>query len=157
MLSGNCSEWSTGRAYIPCPTVTIVNWCNTVMQTVRQHQEGGRWASTWKKFLKIRDWETDKYTYLGGTFTTQSNINDGPFPQKYSAAKSRSLFSQNSSITDVRICSKNTSIPYMTYLSKSCVSTKKMLTKLAHKKYLKKATNSKKKELYQQKTRNILT
>ena len=54
MLSGNCSEWSTDRAYIPCPTVTIVKWCHTVMQTVRQHQEGGRWTSTWKKtWLKI--------------------------------------------------------------------------------------------------------
>ena len=34
MLSSNCSEWSTGRAYIPFPTVTIVKWCHTVMQTV---------------------------------------------------------------------------------------------------------------------------
>ena len=32
----------------------------------------------------------------------------------------------------------------MTYLSQRCVTTKKMLAKLAHKKYLKKATNSKK-------------
>ena len=34
MLSSNCSEWSTGRAYIPFPTVTIVKWCHAVMQTV---------------------------------------------------------------------------------------------------------------------------
>ena len=26
MLSGNCSEWSTGRSYIPRPTVTMVKW-----------------------------------------------------------------------------------------------------------------------------------
>ena len=54
MLSGNCSEWSTDRAYIPCPTVTIVKWCHTVMQTVRQHQEGGRWTSTKKKKLWLK-------------------------------------------------------------------------------------------------------
>ena len=46
MLSGNCFEWSTDRAYIPYPTVTIVKWCHTVMQTVCQHPEGGHWAST---------------------------------------------------------------------------------------------------------------
>ena len=54
MLSGNCSEWSTDRIYIPCPAVTIVKWCHKVMQTVCQHQEGGRWISTQKKlWLKI--------------------------------------------------------------------------------------------------------
>ena len=42
----------------------------------------------------------------------------------------------------------------MTYLLKTCVSTKRMVAGLAHKKYLKKATNNKKK-LYRQKT-NIL-
>ena len=31
---GTCSEWATGRAYIPCPTVTIVKWCHTVMKKV---------------------------------------------------------------------------------------------------------------------------
>ena len=50
MLSGNCSEWSTARAYIPYPTVTIVKWCQAVMETVRQHQEGGRWI---KKLTNI--------------------------------------------------------------------------------------------------------
>ena len=54
MLSGNFSEWSTDRAYIPCPTFTIVKWCHTVMQTVRQHQEGGRWTSTKKKKLWLK-------------------------------------------------------------------------------------------------------
>ena len=53
MLLGNCSEWSTGRAYILCPTVTIVKSSHTVMQTVRQHQERARWTSTYKKFLEI--------------------------------------------------------------------------------------------------------
>ena len=46
MLSGSCSEWSTDRAYITCPTVTIVKWCHTAMQTVFQHQEGGRRTNT---------------------------------------------------------------------------------------------------------------
>ena len=34
MLSGNCSEWSTGRAYIPWPTATIVKRCHTVLYVV---------------------------------------------------------------------------------------------------------------------------
>ena len=38
-------------------------------------------------------------------------------------------------------CSKYTSIPYMAYLSKMCISTKKMVTGLAHKKSLKRVTN----------------
>ena len=54
MLSGNCSKWSTDRAYIPCPTVTLVKWCHTVMQTVRQHQEGGLWTSTKKIKLRLK-------------------------------------------------------------------------------------------------------
>ena len=33
-------------SYIPCPTVTIVKCCHTVMKTVRQYQEGGGWTST---------------------------------------------------------------------------------------------------------------
>ena len=49
------------------------------MQTVRQHQEGGRWTSTKKT---TRDWEIDKYTYLRSEFTAQPNIPDGPFLQK---------------------------------------------------------------------------
>ena len=54
MLPGNWSEWSTDRAYIPCPTVIIVKWYHTVMQTVRQNQEGGRLTSTKKRrWLKI--------------------------------------------------------------------------------------------------------
>ena len=32
MLSCNCSEWSPDKAYIPCPTVTVDKWCQTVMQ-----------------------------------------------------------------------------------------------------------------------------
>ena len=44
----------------------------------------------------------------------------------------------------------------MTYLSKTCVSTKKMVAGLAHKKYLKKQQIVKKK-MYKQKTTNILT
>ena len=51
------------------------------MQTVRQHQEGGRWTSTKKKIM-IKDLEIDKYTYLRGNFTAQSNINGGAFLQK---------------------------------------------------------------------------
>ena len=81
MLSGNSSEWSTDRAYIPCPTVTLVKWFHTVIQTVRHHQKGGRWTST-KKNIMIKDLEIDKYTYLRGNFTAQSNIHDGPFLQK---------------------------------------------------------------------------
>ena len=54
MLSGNCSEWSTDRIYIPCPAVTIVKSCHKVMKTVSQHQEGGRWISTQKTlWLKV--------------------------------------------------------------------------------------------------------
>ena len=41
-------------------------------------------------------------------------------------------------ITDVWLGCKYTSIPYMTYLSKMCVSTKKMVAGLANKKCLKK-------------------
>ena len=51
------------------------------MQTVRQHQEGGRWTSTKKKIM-IKDLEIDKYTYLRGNFTAQLNIHGGPFLQK---------------------------------------------------------------------------
>ena len=76
MLSGNCSAWSKSEAYNLCPTVTIVKWCHTVMQTVCQHQEGGRWKSTQKR---VRNWKIDKYTYLRSVFRTQSNIHDGPF------------------------------------------------------------------------------
>ena len=50
------------------------------MQTVRQHQE----VIAGLIHEKIRDWEIDKYTYLRGKFTAESNIYDGPFPQKYS-------------------------------------------------------------------------
>ena len=50
------------------------------MQTVRQHQEGGRWTST--KKIMIKDWEIEKYTYLRGNFTAQSNIHGEPFLQK---------------------------------------------------------------------------
>ena len=49
------------------------------MQTVRQHQQGGPWTSTYKK---IKDWEIDKYTYLRGNFTAQSNIHGETFLQK---------------------------------------------------------------------------
>ena len=44
------------------------------------HQEGGPWTSTWKK--KVKDWEIDKYSYLRGDFTAQSNIHGQPFLQK---------------------------------------------------------------------------
>ena len=63
---------------------------------------------------------------------------DGPFLRKYSTAKIRYLFSPKSSITDFRLVSKYASKPYMTYLSKTCVSTKKMVAGLAHKKKIKK-------------------
>ena len=76
MLSGNCSKWSTGIAYIPWPTVTVVKWCHTVMQTMCQHKEGGL------VHKKTRDWENDKYTYPRGEFTVQSNIHAEPFKQK---------------------------------------------------------------------------
>ena len=39
-----CSKWSTYSAYIPSLTVTIVQWCHTVMQTVPQHQESSYWT-----------------------------------------------------------------------------------------------------------------
>ena len=46
MLSGNYSELSAVRSsYIPCPIVTIVKGCHTVMQRVRQHQEVGHWTN----------------------------------------------------------------------------------------------------------------
>ena len=38
---------------------------------------------------------------------------------------------------NVRLGSKYATIPYMTYLSKMCVSTKKMVTGVAHKNILK--------------------
>ena len=41
MLSGNRSEWSKCRVYIPYPTITIVKWCHTLMETVHQHQKSG--------------------------------------------------------------------------------------------------------------------
>ena len=52
-------------------------------------------------------------------------------------------FCKKSSITDVRLGSKYTSIPDMTYVSKACVSSKKMFAGLAHKKYLKRTSNGK--------------
>ena len=55
MLSDNCTEWSTDRPYILCPTVTIVKWCHTVMQTVHQHQEVGRSTNTKKKGTSMAD------------------------------------------------------------------------------------------------------
>ena len=44
-------------------------------------------------------------------------------------------FRKTCCIADARRGSKYASIHYMTYLSKTCVSTKKMLAELAHKKY----------------------
>ena len=37
MLFGNCSEWSTGKAYIPCSTVTIHCHYDQMMHTVMQN------------------------------------------------------------------------------------------------------------------------
>ena len=51
---------------------------------------------------------------------------------------SEKLFLQKGLIIDVWMGSKYASIPYMTYLSKTCVSTKKMVAGTAHKKYFKK-------------------
>ena len=48
------------------------------MQAVRQHQDGGHRASTYKK---IRDCKIDKFTYFRGKLRTHSNIHDGPFLQ----------------------------------------------------------------------------
>ena len=47
------------------------------MQTVRQHQEGGRWTST--KIIMIKDWEIDKYTYLRGKFLLGSKYASIPY------------------------------------------------------------------------------
>ena len=41
-----------GDAICYCLTVTIVKGCQTVMETVRQHQEGGRWTSTQKYYYQ---------------------------------------------------------------------------------------------------------
>ena len=78
MLSGNCSEWSTGRAYIPCSTVTISN---------NATQECKQWVSinmvvaglTLKKNYRLK---IDKYTYFRDELRTQSKIYHGSFLQK---------------------------------------------------------------------------
>lgn len=49
MLSTNCFEWSTVRAYIPRHTLIIDKLRHTVMQRARHHQEDGRWSNTWKR------------------------------------------------------------------------------------------------------------
>ena len=59
MLSANCSEWSIGKAYILCPTVTIVKWCHTVMQAVNQHQGG-----CLTDIKSIENWKINKDTYF---------------------------------------------------------------------------------------------
>ena len=83
----------------------------TVLETAHQRQEGGRWISTQKKQrLKNRQ------IYLPLRHIQNSSIDDGPFLQKWSTAKSHSQFSQKSSITDVRLGCKYAAIPYMTYL-----------------------------------------
>ena len=66
-----------------------------------------------------------------------------------------SLFSQKGYIKNARLGSKYASKPYMTYLSKTCVSTKKMVARLANKKYLKKQQIVKKK-MYKQKQQTYL-
>ena len=76
MLSDNCSEWSTGKAYTPYPTV--VKWRHTIMWCVNIKKVVAGQAH---KEKKIRDGKIDKYTYLGDKFTAQSNIHDRPFLQ----------------------------------------------------------------------------
>ena len=84
MLSGNCFEWSICRAYIPCPTVTMVTWCHSVMSTVHKHRK----VVAEIAHKKIIDWKIDKYTYFRGEFWTQSKIHDRQFLRKLSTAKS---------------------------------------------------------------------
>ena len=141
MLSGNCSEWSTDRAYIPCPTVTIVKWCHTVMQTVRQHQEGGRWTSTWKK-LKIEK-STNTLTAEAILQPSQTSMMD------HSCRNSQQLkvviYFRREAPPQMLFWALNTPL-YLIWLTyqKTCISTKKMVAGLAHKKYFLKATHSKK-------------
>ena len=68
---------------------------------------------------------------------------------------SEKLFLQKGLIIDVWMGSKYASMPYMTYLSKTCVSTKKMVAGTAHKKYLKKQQI--KKCIYKKQQTNTLT
>ena len=52
ILSGNYSELSTDRAYLPSPTVTILNDFTQQCKTVRQHQNVvvGRNMNSCKEF-----------------------------------------------------------------------------------------------------------
>ena len=101
------------------------------MQTVRQHQKGGRWTST-KKQIVIKDWEIDKYTYLRGNFTAQLNIH-GENSQRLKAVN----YFRRKASPQMFFWALNMPL-YLIRLTclKTCVSTKK---------------------LYKQKTTNTLT
>ena len=74
----------------------------------------------------------------------QLNIHVTPFLPKYSTAKSCELFTQKSFIGDIQLRSKYVSISYLTELLKMCISTKEMVSGIAHKKQTKKnITNNK--------------
>ena len=133
MLLGNSSEWSTGRAYIPCPIVTIVNWCHTVMQTVRQHQEDVCW------------------TKLTNILTSEANLE----PSQSSTVEYFRRNSQRLKIVNyfrrkappsmfVWALKTPLNLRWLIY-QKMCVSTKDMVPGLAHEKYLKNTTHSKRK------------
>ena len=137
MLSSNCSEWSTGRAHISCSTITIVKWCHTVMETVRQQQEGGRSTSTSKKKLEI-----EKLTNI---LTSEANL--GMAVSQASMADHSYRNSQRLKVVNyfrrkappqmfVWALNRPLYLIWLTY-QKTCVSTKKMVAGLAHKNVLK--------------------
>ena len=105
-----------------------------------------------KNFKKL---ETEKQTNL---FTQEANLQ----PSRTSTTDHFPANSQRLKVVNC-FCKKAPSeifvwaLNMIPYLSITCVSTRKMLAKLPHKKCLKKATNSLKKTFYQQKTTNILT
>ena len=130
MLSSHCSEWSTDRAYIPCPTVTIVKWCHSVMQTVRQYQEGGRWTNTLKKC---------KIEKLTNILIWGAILQPSQTPMADHSCRNRQRlevvnYFNRKAPPQAFFWALNTSL-YLIWLTyqKSCVSTKKMVTGLEHK------------------------
>ena len=85
------------------------------MQTVRQHQEGGRWTSTQKKL------EIEKFTNI---LTSEASLQPSQTSMtEHSCKNSQRLKVVNyfcrKAPSDVRLGSKYASIPYMTYLSRN--------------------------------------
>ena len=128
MLSGNFSEWPLCRAYIPCPTVTIVKWCHTVMQNVNSQKVVAGIAH--KKI------ENKKYTNI---LTSEASLEP-------SQTSMTDLFCKNSKwLKVVNYFRKEvpshmfgSALNTLLYLIwKTCISTQKMVAGVAHKNILK--------------------